>query len=80
MTVGLFKGVKYCDASPESRDIGARIVSRPQRVTHFGNNWGRLLRYNAFGWKRFHCNGTLGQGVHCTVLQEPTYGIVRIRQ
>jgi hypothetical protein len=44
--------LRFCDVSPESRDIGARIVSRQRRVIHLGNNWGRLLRYNAFAWKR----------------------------
>jgi hypothetical protein len=27
------------------------LFPRPQRVTHLGNNWGRLLLYNSFGWK-----------------------------
>jgi hypothetical protein len=33
---------------------------------------GKLWRYNAFDWRLFRCNGTLGQSVHYRVLQETT--------
>jgi hypothetical protein len=46
------------------------LFPRQRRVTHLGNNWGRLLRYNAFGWKRFRCNGTLGTRSSKRLLKE----------
>jgi hypothetical protein len=39
---------------------------RHWRVTHLGNNWGRLLLYNAFGW-------------NLSVVTEPLYKVLSIQ-